>query len=118
MVSAFGGIGLTLGIPTDNYSFSGAFRPLSKLIVCVIMLRGRHRGLPVAIDRASRYLCSTLRDMVLPPSLFVVLLPSELVPNKTTEAGATQTAAEHQNTEAGAVSGPTNQKVIPTPDAV
>jgi hypothetical protein len=35
-----------------NYSFSGAFRPLSKLIMCVVMLRGRHRGLPVAIDRA------------------------------------------------------------------
>ena len=35
-----------------NYSFSGAFRPLSKLIVCAVMLRGRHRGLPVAIDRA------------------------------------------------------------------
>jgi len=57
MVSAFGGIGLTLGIPTDNFSFSGAFGPLSKLIVCIIMLRGRHRGLPVAIDRASRCLC-------------------------------------------------------------
>jgi len=53
MVSAFGGIGLTLGIPTDNFSFSGALKPLSKLIVCIIMLRGRHRGLPVAIDRAS-----------------------------------------------------------------
>ena len=26
--------------------------PLSKLIICVVMLRGRHRGLPVAIDRA------------------------------------------------------------------
>jgi hypothetical protein len=25
---------------------------LSKLIVCGVMLRGRHRGLPVAIDRA------------------------------------------------------------------
>lgn len=36
----------------DNYSLSGAFRPLSKLIVCFVMLRGRHRGLPVAIDRA------------------------------------------------------------------
>jgi len=53
MVSAFGGIGLTLGVPTDNFSFSGALKPLSKLIVCIIMLRGRHRGLPVAIDRAS-----------------------------------------------------------------
>ena len=35
-----------------NYSFSGALRPLSKLIICAVMLRGRHRGLPVAIDRA------------------------------------------------------------------
>lgn len=64
MVSAFGGIGLTLGIPTDNFSFSGAFGPLSKLIVCIIMLRGRHRGLPVAIDRASGYLCFGLRKIV------------------------------------------------------
>ena len=36
----------------QNYSFSGALSPLSKLIVCAVMIRGRHRGLPVAIDRA------------------------------------------------------------------
>ncbi|KAF9528793.1 cation transport protein-domain-containing protein [Crepidotus variabilis] len=60
LVSAFGGIGLSLGLPTDNYSFAGSFSPLSKLVVIVIMVRGRHRGLPVAVDRA-------------------VLLPSELV---------------------------------------
>lgn len=35
-----------------NFSFSGALQPLSKLIICAVMLRGRHRGLPVAIDRA------------------------------------------------------------------
>lgn len=35
-----------------NFSFSGSFSPLSKLIVCAVMIRGRHRGLPVAIDRA------------------------------------------------------------------
>ncbi|KAI0263834.1 cation transport protein-domain-containing protein [Gloeopeniophorella convolvens] len=52
LVSAYGGVGLSLGVPYANYSFSGAFRPLSKLIVCFVMLRGRHRGLPVAIDRA------------------------------------------------------------------
>ncbi|KAJ3871720.1 potassium transporter [Lentinula edodes] len=52
LVSAFGGIGLSLGIPTENYSFVGAMRPLSKLVVIVIMVRGRHRGLPVAVDRA------------------------------------------------------------------
>lgn len=53
LVSAFGGIGLTLGIPTENFGFSGAFGPVSKIVVIIIMVRGRHRGLPVAIDRAS-----------------------------------------------------------------
>jgi hypothetical protein len=24
----------------------------SKLVICIVMLRGRHRGLPVALDRA------------------------------------------------------------------
>ncbi|KAF8552943.1 TrkH-domain-containing protein [Imleria badia] len=52
IVSAYGSVGLSLGIPSQNYSLSGAFRPLSKLILCLVMIRGRHRGLPVAIDRA------------------------------------------------------------------
>ncbi|KAK7057587.1 potassium transport protein [Favolaschia claudopus] len=52
LVSAYGTVGLSLGSPTQNYSLSGQFSPLSKLIVCLVMLRGRHRGLPVAIDRA------------------------------------------------------------------
>lgn len=52
MISAYGNVGLSLGLPFANFSFSGALTPLSKLIVCAVMLRGRHRGLPVAIDRA------------------------------------------------------------------
>ncbi|KAF5393461.1 hypothetical protein D9757_000476 [Collybiopsis confluens] len=52
LTSAYGTVGLSVGLPDQNYSFSGALRPLSKLIVCVVMLRGKHRGLPVAIDRA------------------------------------------------------------------
>ncbi|THH30596.1 hypothetical protein EUX98_g3612 [Antrodiella citrinella] len=52
LVSAYGTVGLSLGVPNENYSLSGALHPLSKLIVCVVMLRGRHRGLPVALDRA------------------------------------------------------------------
>ncbi|SJK97970.1 uncharacterized protein ARMOST_01226 [Armillaria ostoyae] len=52
LVSAYGTVGLSLGLPYANYSLSGAFRTLSKLIVCLVMIRGRHRGLPVAIDRA------------------------------------------------------------------
>ncbi|KDQ62090.1 hypothetical protein JAAARDRAFT_448748 [Jaapia argillacea MUCL 33604] len=52
VVSAYGTVGLSLGIPTANYSFSGALHTLSKLVLIAVMLRGRHRGLPVALDRA------------------------------------------------------------------
>ncbi|KAK5085791.1 hypothetical protein LTR05_005079 [Lithohypha guttulata] len=51
-VSAYGTVGLTLGLPYDSYSFCGAWQPLSKLILMTVMLRGRHRVLPMAIDRA------------------------------------------------------------------
>lgn len=34
------------------HRFCGSWSTLSKLVVCAVMLRGRHRGLPVAIDRA------------------------------------------------------------------
>ena len=40
------------GLVQGNYSLSGALSPLSKLIIIIVMLRGRHRGLPAAIDRA------------------------------------------------------------------
>ena len=52
IVSAFGTVGLTTGVPYDFYAFSGAWSTLSKLILMAVMLRGRHRGLPMAIDRA------------------------------------------------------------------
>ncbi|KAF8806550.1 TrkH-domain-containing protein [Phlegmacium glaucopus] len=52
LVSAYGTVGLSLGIPDQNYSLSGEFAPLTKLIFCLVMIRGRHRGLPAAIDRA------------------------------------------------------------------
>ena len=52
VVSAYGTVGLSLGVPYDNYSFCGAWHILSKLILVTVMLRGRHRILPLAIDRA------------------------------------------------------------------
>lgn len=52
IVSAYGTVGLSLGFPGTNASFSGQFRPLSKLIVIAMQIRGRHRGLPYALDRA------------------------------------------------------------------
>ena len=45
-------MGISVGAPNEAYSFSGAWHAVSKLILCAVMLRGRHRGLPVAIDKA------------------------------------------------------------------
>lgn len=51
-VSAYGCVGISTGLPDQLYSFSGAWHTLSKLVLCAVMIRGRHRGLPVAIDKA------------------------------------------------------------------
>ncbi|EWG51153.1 hypothetical protein FVEG_16760 [Fusarium verticillioides 7600] len=51
-VSAYCNVGLSLGYPTINSSFCTEFSTFSKLIICAMMIRGRHRGLPYALDRA------------------------------------------------------------------
>jgi len=45
-------VGLSLGYPTVNASLSGQFTVFSKVVMCFMMIRGRHRGLPYALDRA------------------------------------------------------------------
>lgn len=52
VVSAYGCVGISVGLPDQNYSFSGGWHTISKLVLVAVMLRGRHRGLPVAIDKA------------------------------------------------------------------
>ncbi|KAK4542812.1 hypothetical protein LTR36_006188 [Oleoguttula mirabilis] len=52
IVSAYGCVGISVGLPGVDYSFCGGWHTLSKLVLCAVMLRGRHRGLPVAIDQA------------------------------------------------------------------
>ncbi|KAF2276492.1 potassium transport protein TRK1/TRK2 [Westerdykella ornata] len=69
IVSAYGTVGLSLGYPGVNASFSSQFKPLSKLIIIAMQIRGRHRGLPYALDRA-------------------ILLPSETLHKKEDEDAA------------------------------
>ncbi|KAJ2982559.1 hypothetical protein NQ176_g1305 [Zarea fungicola] len=52
VVSAYGTVGISVGTPTDAYSFAGTWYTGSKLVLCLVMLRGRHRGLPAALDCA------------------------------------------------------------------
>ncbi|KAI8138413.1 cation transport protein-domain-containing protein [Fennellomyces sp. T-0311] len=51
-VSAFGNAGSSTGYPGVTVSQAGRYRNLSKLVICILMYRGRHRGLPSAIDHA------------------------------------------------------------------
>ncbi|KAJ5987044.1 hypothetical protein N7451_011409 [Penicillium sp. IBT 35674x] len=51
-VSAYGCVGISTGLPDQLYSFSGGWHTFSKLVLCAVMIRGRHRALPVAIDKA------------------------------------------------------------------
>lgn len=77
IVSAYGTVGLSLGYPGINTSFSGEFKTLSKLIIIAMQIRGRHRGLPYALDRA-------------------ILLPSEALHKKEDE-DATRRARRASN---------------------
>jgi Trk-type K+ transport system membrane component len=52
MEIAYGTVGISVGLPDEAFSFCGDWHSLSKLILCAVMIRGRHRGLPVAIDKA------------------------------------------------------------------
>ncbi|RYP17043.1 hypothetical protein DL767_010091 [Monosporascus sp. MG133] len=52
VMSGYGNVGLSLGHPDVMTSLSGKFRTFSKVVICAMMIRGRHRGLPYALDRA------------------------------------------------------------------
>ena len=52
IVSAYGTVGLSLGYPNVDTSFSAQFTVVSKLVIIAMQIRGRHRGLPYELDRA------------------------------------------------------------------
>ncbi|KAJ4331085.1 low affinity potassium transporter [Didymella glomerata] len=83
IVSAYGTVGLSLGYPGVNTSFSGQFKTLSKLIIIAMQIRGRHRGLPYALDRA-------------------ILLPSESLHQKENEDATRRMNARRNSAAVGA----------------
>lgn len=52
VTSAYGNVGLSLGTNATLTSLCGDFHVVSKLVICAMMIRGRHRGLPYSLDRA------------------------------------------------------------------
>lgn len=55
VVSAYSCVGVSIGYPGKTYSFCGEWHTFSKLVLAGIALRGRHRGLPLAIDDAQLF---------------------------------------------------------------
>jgi Trk/Ktr/HKT type cation transporter len=47
-----GNVGLSLGGLSGFVSMVGHYGIFAKLVICAMMIRGRHRGLPYALDRA------------------------------------------------------------------
>lgn len=63
VVSAYGTVGLSLGYPGTDQSFSAQFNHFSKLIIIIMLIRGRHRGLPYTLDRAIVLPSDKLREI-------------------------------------------------------
>jgi len=51
-VSAYGCVGLSLGYGNYFCALSVVFHPFSKFCVIILMIMGKHRGLPLSVDRA------------------------------------------------------------------
>ena len=52
IMSAYGTSGLSMGAPGKPYSLCGEFNDFSKIILCIVKLMGKHRGLPSNTDAA------------------------------------------------------------------
>lgn len=52
VVSAYGTVGMSIGVPTANASLCSQFSVVGKLVIVAMQIRGRHRGLPYGLDRA------------------------------------------------------------------
>ncbi|KAK0389308.1 hypothetical protein NLU13_2883 [Sarocladium strictum] len=52
IVSAYGTVGLSIGVANVNASLCSQFSVIGKLVIIAMMIRGRHRGLPYGLDRA------------------------------------------------------------------
>lgn len=78
IVSAYGTVGLSLGYPDTNTSFSSQFSVVSKLVIIAMQIRGRHRALPYELDRA-------------------ILLPSESLHRKDAEDASKRLQRRNSN---------------------
>ena len=72
LTSAYGNVGLSIGVNNADYSLSGVFNTFSKLIIIATMIGGRNRLFPRTHDDAIRFtfdreMCSVTRESLMAP---------------------------------------------------
>lgn len=61
MISAYGCVGLTFGIPGECVALSGVLSTSGKLVIISLMVLGKHRGLPSSEDEVIDFKFNSLR---------------------------------------------------------
>lgn len=97
VVSAYGTVGMSMGYPGVNASFSSQFQVISKLVIIAMQVRGRHRGLPYNLDRA-------------------ILLPSESLHQK--EMADAENRMRRRNSNLSTIPSMSIQQSFPRPEGV
>lgn len=62
VVSAYGNVGISMGVPNEAYSLSGRLTPLSKFVIMFVMVLGKSRGLPDKTDAVIDFEFERLRN--------------------------------------------------------
>ena len=64
IISAYGNVGVSMGVPNEAYNLCGKFQTTSKLIVIFMMLLGKFRGIPKLYDEVIDYHFTRARQLV------------------------------------------------------
>ncbi|KEY71871.1 hypothetical protein S7711_06012 [Stachybotrys chartarum IBT 7711] len=104
VISAYGTVGLSLGVPTSNAALCSQFNVVGKLVIIAMQIRGRHRSLPYGLDRA-----------VLLPREYQIGKeepeePNSLVRANTNVSTATSTAVQRVGTNTGRATGTARER--------
>ena len=91
LMSAYGTVGMSFGATKKSASLVGDMTVLSKLVIVAVIIRGRHRNLPSAVDRAvmlPHYMehHDEVQDQTIPPRSSMSLPPEDASPRSSSRA--------------------------------
>jgi Trk-type K+ transport system membrane component len=97
IISAYGNVGLSFGMPGEDYSLVGAFTTLGKFVIICIMWLGKHRGLPSSQDDVIDFNFSKYKLACRSESLLA--LPASPIDKNASSAKASSVQGEDHKTD-------------------